>query len=245
MRPRTLSEPLQSEATSDLRHLRLRERFALLDRLLHAAQNNFLEKLYVIRIDNRLVDLDRNHFAGAIRHYFHFSAARAYFDGFLLQLGLCLRHLLLHLLRLFHQLVEIHRSIFGSGFYLTFENLERFLDEQIIFKFFGFARRLLARTLARQSFFRAQFRRPIAATDFLEQDFELPAIACRGQRFNRRFLIRRITEKEIPPFGAEHGQRINQRPQKSSRRNLRTNLLPDFIWIDNHIRFRGPVLRRL
>src|ERR1043166_1232675 len=135
--------------------------------------------------------------------------------------------------------------IFGSGFYFTFENLERFLDERIVFKFFGLARRLRARALARQSFFRAQFCGPIAASDFLEQGFKLTAIGGGGERLNGRFFIGRIAKKEIATLRAQYSQRINQRAQKSFRGNLRTDLFPDFRWLDGRIRFRGDVWRRL
>ena len=49
---------LQSQATGDFRHLRLSERFAFLDRLLHPAQDKFLKKFDVVWVDNLPVDLD-------------------------------------------------------------------------------------------------------------------------------------------------------------------------------------------
>ena len=68
-------------------------------------EHHFLEEFDVVRIDNFLVDLDCNDVARAVRRDFHFAAGRAHFDGFLLELGLSLRHLLLHFLRLLHQFV--------------------------------------------------------------------------------------------------------------------------------------------
>src|SRR6266496_1572835 len=47
-----------SQAAGNLFHLRLGKRFALLNRLLHAAQNSFFQKLDVVWIDNCMIDLD-------------------------------------------------------------------------------------------------------------------------------------------------------------------------------------------
>jgi hypothetical protein len=77
-------------------------------RLFHRAQNNFLKKFDIVRIDNFFVDLDRDDIAGAVCRHLHFSAATAHFDGFLLKLSLRFGHLLLHLLRLLHELVQVH-----------------------------------------------------------------------------------------------------------------------------------------
>ena len=59
-------------------------------------------------IDDFLRDLDRDDVAGAVRDDRDFAAAGADLDRFFLELGLGLGHLLLHLLRLLHQLVQIH-----------------------------------------------------------------------------------------------------------------------------------------
>ena len=103
-----ISSLLQSryaKPASDLRHFGLRERFALFNSLLDSAQDNFLEKFDIVRIDNFLVDLDRDDIARAVRRNLHLPATRAHFDSFLLELGLRFRHLLLHLLSLLHQFV--------------------------------------------------------------------------------------------------------------------------------------------
>ena len=55
---RHFSKPRHTKAASDPAHLRLRECFALLDCTLYAAQDNFLEKLDVVRIDNLLINFD-------------------------------------------------------------------------------------------------------------------------------------------------------------------------------------------
>src|SRR5207302_5289663 len=69
--------------------------------------------------------------------------------------------------------INLFRFImFGSGFDFAFEHFERFLDERIILELVGLPRRVIVRTLARQSFLRAQLRRPIAAADFFEQSFK-------------------------------------------------------------------------
>src|SRR5947208_2813175 len=92
--------------------LALSECFALLDRLLHAAQNCFFQKFDVAWIDNCLIDLDQKNFAGAVGSHFYFSARCRYFDCLFFKLSLRLGHLRLHLLRLFHQFIEIHRRGF-------------------------------------------------------------------------------------------------------------------------------------
>src|SRR2546430_2214273 len=141
--------------------------------------------------------------------------------------------------------INLFRFImFGSGFDFAFEHFERFLDERIILELVGLPRRVIVRTLARQSFLRAQLRCPIAAADFFEQSFKLAAVAGGGERFNGRFLFRRITEKKVATFDAKHRQRINQRAQKSFRRNFRADFSPNFCGIDNRIRFRRVLRRR-
>src|SRR5207302_10766737 len=134
--------------------------------------------------------------------------------------------------------------VFRSGFYFAFQHFERFLNKRIVFERFRSSRLVIVRTLARQSFLRAQLRCPIAAADFFEQSFKLAAIAGGGERFNGRFLFRRITEKKVAAFDAKHRQRIDQRAQKSFRRNLRADFPPNFCGIDNRIRFHRVLRRR-
>src|SRR6266516_2226511 len=89
-----ISSLLQSryaKPASDLRHFGLRERFALFNSLLDAAQDNLLQKFNVVRIDNFSVDLDRDDIARAVRRNLHFPATGAHFDGFLLELGMRFR----------------------------------------------------------------------------------------------------------------------------------------------------------
>jgi hypothetical protein len=49
------SQPTDTKPAADFCHLRLGECLALLDGAFHTAQNNFFEKFYVVRIDNRFV----------------------------------------------------------------------------------------------------------------------------------------------------------------------------------------------
>jgi len=60
------------------------------------------------RINDFLIDLDRNDFAGAVGHDLHLPAAGFDLNRLLGQFGLGSRHLLLHLLRLLHQFVYVH-----------------------------------------------------------------------------------------------------------------------------------------
>jgi hypothetical protein len=121
-----------AQPAGDLRHLGLRELLALRDRLLDAAEHRFFEKLHVFRIDDLLVDLQRNYVTRAVRNDGDFPAGGRDFDSFLLQLSLRLRHLLLHLLSLLHQLVQIHIWSVRHGFDFAFENFERVADQRII-----------------------------------------------------------------------------------------------------------------
>src|SRR5437762_2984252 len=98
-----------AEPASDPAHLRLGEPLALFNGLFHSAQDNFLEKFDVVWIDHLLIDLNREDVSRAICSHFHFAAARAHFDDFLFEFSLRFGHLLLHLLRLFHELVQIHK----------------------------------------------------------------------------------------------------------------------------------------
>jgi len=131
-----------AEAPGEFCHLGLGERFALLDRLFYSVQDKVLEKFDVVRIDNLLVDLDRDDVARPVCRHFHFAAAGTDFDSLLLELGLCFGHLLLHLLRLLHELVQVHSLRVAARpavapyplSYPAFEHLERFLDERVIFE---------------------------------------------------------------------------------------------------------------
>ena len=100
--PRLQPQPRHPEPAGNLRHLRLRELFALRDGLRDAAQDRCLEELYVFGIDDLLRDLNRDHIARTIRHDRDLSAGRLHFDRFVFELGLRFRHLLLHLLGLLH-----------------------------------------------------------------------------------------------------------------------------------------------
>src|SRR5207245_3327265 len=95
----TTYRSLQLKSARDFCHLRVRKRFSLLDCLLYRAQHNFLEKCDIVWIDNFPVDLDCDHVASAVRRHSYFAATRTHFDSLRLELSLCFRHLLLHLLR--------------------------------------------------------------------------------------------------------------------------------------------------
>src|SRR4051795_8106520 len=118
-------------AAGDLCHLGLSERFALLDRVFHCGEDHFFQKIHVVWINDFLIDLNRNHVARAISHDLYFTAASVHLHRLLLELGLGFRHLFLHLLRLLHQLVQIHSRVL-LRFYLSLEHFERFLDERIV-----------------------------------------------------------------------------------------------------------------
>ena len=100
---------LQLKSPGQFCHLVLGKGLALLGGLLHGGQDNFLKELDVVRVDDFLVDFDRDDVTGTICSYFHFAAARAHFDSVLLEFGLSPGHLLLHLLGLLHELVEVHK----------------------------------------------------------------------------------------------------------------------------------------
>jgi hypothetical protein len=63
---------------------------------------------YVLGIDNRFVDLDRDHVARAIGHDGHFAAASRGGDLLVGEFSLRGLHLLLHLRGLLHHFFEVH-----------------------------------------------------------------------------------------------------------------------------------------
>src|SRR6266480_902398 len=103
--PSSLLQSRYAKPTGDFCHLRLRKCFALLDGLLHCAEDNFFEKFYVIGIDYVPVDFDCHDIACTVRRNFYLPASRADFDCLLLKLSLSFCHLLLHFLSLLHQFV--------------------------------------------------------------------------------------------------------------------------------------------
>src|SRR5436309_1605696 len=64
-----------AQAPGEFCHLGLGERFALLHSLFHSVQDKVLEKFDVVRIDNLLVDLDRDDVARAVCRHFHFAVS--------------------------------------------------------------------------------------------------------------------------------------------------------------------------
>ena len=97
----------QSQAAGQLLHLGLGMGGHLLPRVVERSDQQVLENLDLLRIDDRLVELDLLYVALAVQRQLHHAAAGhpGHLDGgeLLLHLG----HFLLHLLRLLHELADI------------------------------------------------------------------------------------------------------------------------------------------
>src|SRR6266536_4804727 len=105
----------QTEATGERTHLRLGEVAGLLGGVVQSRDHEVFERLHVLRIDGLGVDLDGDDVAGAgHRHRDQPAAGRAGELG-LGQLLLGSGHLLLHLLRLPHQVLQAGLSTGEHG----------------------------------------------------------------------------------------------------------------------------------
>src|SRR5262245_60820170 len=88
--------------------LRLHELLRVLERLVHAGEDEILERLRVVRVDRLRLDRDRDDLACAVGLHGHHPAADRGLDGLLGELLLRLGHLGLHLLHLLQHLVDVH-----------------------------------------------------------------------------------------------------------------------------------------
>src|SRR5436190_11896086 len=117
------TEPAQ-RAAGEAAELRLLQAAGRTDRLVDRCEHHVGEQLGVVRVDRLRVDLDLLDLAGAGRSDRHHAAARTRLDRLLLEVVLCLLHLLLHLPDLLHQLVHVH----AHSSVLSFARVQRFLD---------------------------------------------------------------------------------------------------------------------
>src|SRR5262249_31824392 len=105
-----------------------------------------------------------------------------------------------------------------SGFNLSVEKFDGFLDERVVFKRFRWLR-----CISRSRWnpvFRRKFYRPIASGRFREQRLQLPAIAYARERFNLRPVVRRMPQQEIATVCSDRTNQVAQRPQKAFRWNF-------------------------
>src|SRR5215203_396173 len=96
---------------AEVRHvqLRLRELLGRLERGVDGGDDEVLERLRILRVDRLLLDLDLQQLPGTRRLDDDSASARGALDGLVRHRLLRLLHLRLHLLRLLHQLLEVHR----------------------------------------------------------------------------------------------------------------------------------------
>src|SRR5262249_11870462 len=89
--------------------LTLDELLCRAERLVHGCKHHVGEHLRVVGVDRLRRDLDLRDLERAGRLDLHHPAAGGCLDDFVGKLFLRLRHLVLHLLGLLHQLLEVHR----------------------------------------------------------------------------------------------------------------------------------------
>src|SRR5438128_783528 len=132
----------------------------------------------------------------------------------------------------------------GSGFYLSLEQLDGFLDERVVFEILG-ARSLVAFrsrcVLWAQFITYGEFHDPVFSSNFLQESLKKFAIRLRAQNLHHCFLVRRKTKSEIASFNSKHvgcGRRISE--ESLLWRNFCAELLPHLRGVDI-----GAQLRRL
>src|SRR5438067_5133428 len=107
-----LTEAGQAEAAEraagEAAELRLLQAAGGADRLVHRREHHVGEQLRIVGVDRLRVDRDLLDLARAVRRDADHAAAGARLDRLVLELGLRLLHLLLHLSDLLHQLVHVH-----------------------------------------------------------------------------------------------------------------------------------------
>src|SRR5438046_4863917 len=108
-------EPETLHTAHRVAELTLDELLRRAERFVHGREHHVGEHLRVVWVDRLRRDLDLGDLERPRRLDLHHPAAGGGLDDLVGKLGLCLRHLILHLLDLLHQLLEVHAHAYRSS----------------------------------------------------------------------------------------------------------------------------------